>query len=249
MKKSKGSLVVRIISNPDIQKGFVLFALALILAFSAVITTVEDDTDKDSIEPDDQGLVKDIRYPHLRNVENSTLELRGEEETNLSLRILNTNFQPISLPGTWADETGERINLTIAEDENRSLDLTELDDIPRHFDFNVTEGNLTYVYYVSYATSPYGILSLPAILLTIIGMVYAFKGKGALLGEIKERQIEEEERKIKARRQKKYEKGKDREHFEDVIYEGEKKEGKPSDHVNFMGIPEGSEEDEEDQEA
>jgi len=244
-KQDERGILLRIISNPDIQKGFVFFALALILAFSAVITTVEEDVDSDTFSPEDHGLVTNINYPRMREIDEATLEIRSDEEleSEATIRILDSDYEPIFLPEEWT--TSDRESMDLSEVENISLDLTLLDEDPRHFSFNVTEGSLTYTYTVSYPRKPYGLLSLPAALFTLIGMVYAFKGKGAILGEIKRRQMEKETEKM--REKKEEEKDEDKEISEDVIYEGtgSSKKGQEAEHINFMGVPDDSEEEKE----
>ncbi len=251
-KEDEKGILIRILSNPDIQKGFAFFGLALILAFSAVVTTVEEDVDRDTIGPDDNGLVINIHYPRLREIDNASLEMKGDDddESKATIKILNSTYDPISLPQEWT--TGDSQSMNLTEVENKSLDLRLLEDTPRHFSFNVTEGNLTYTYTVSYPSKPYAILSLPAALLTLIGMVYAFKGKGVILGEIKRRQAEKEARKKKEERGKEKEEEDVEEESEtskDVIYEGTgaEKGGGEADHLDFMGVTDDSK-DEEDEE-
>ncbi|MFP3871652.1 MAG: hypothetical protein ACOCTR_02395 [Candidatus Natronoplasma sp.] len=244
-EKGERGLIVRILSNPDIQKGLVFFAVALILAFSAVITTVEEDVDKGTIGSDEIGLVTNINYPRFMELDNATLRLEGDEEvrTEATIRILNSNYENITLPEGWT--SGRRTIMDLSEVENKTLDMTSLKERPRHISFNVTQGNLTYTYTVSYPTKPYSILSLPAAALTLIGMVYAFKGKGVILGEIKRKQMEKEQKE----REKKDLKSRD-----EVVYEGDgsekgsmdKDKSGEADHIDFMGVPDGSEEDEED---
>ncbi len=243
----EGSLLIRIFSDKDIQKAIAFFSIALILAFAAVTTTTETDQTPGEISADDGDAdftIKNepIYYPRLIALKNSTLELRAEETyTNLSLEIRDSDFESL-----W-DNSYE-----LAEDQEVSLYLPDLRGIdqensPNFLSFNVTEGNLTYTYTVSYSHSPYGLLSLPAAFFTLIGVVFGFKGKAVILGEIKRRQMEEEEKKKKG---KEKESSKGDEYAREVIYDGEEesdqqREKGDASHINFMGVPEEDKDDEE----
>lgn len=233
-----GGILIRVFSNSDIQKGFGLFAIALILAFASVMTTTETDVKgPEEIVPEDHGF-KRINYPTY-TVRNATLELDFDPDdeptgaVKAEIKILNGSYDSI-----WRTNWYENDSLT--------LDMMEVDGNPVFLSFNVTNGNLTYTYTVTYSASPYGILSLPAALLTMIGMIYAFKGKGVILGEIKRKRMEREAKK------KKEERGSDTSEEEEqmskkVIYGGGKEGSKESDadHIDFMGISKESDEDEE----
>jgi len=246
-RDDEGSLLIRILSDSNIQKAIAFFSIALILAFISVTTVTETNQIRDEIGVEDPGFYK-IDYPTLLELRNSTLEMKAEEEnTNFSLEILASDLQIL-----WSN------NYTLAENEEKSEYIPDLEGIepessPTYLNFNVTEGNLTYMYTVSYSRSRYGLLSLPAAFFTLIGMVFGFKGKAVILGEIKRKQMIEEEKKKKEERKK----GKEKEDSEgdeyggEVIYEGEKteegyqqREKDNSSHINFMGIPEEDNDDE-----
>jgi len=215
--KERG-LLIRILSSKDIQKGIAFFSIALILAFAAVIPVTEEEFTENTIE---EEAIEEIDYPGYR-VLNATLNIL-EGSSNLSIQ----DFEGNAL-----------LNESIAEGD--SIELTEIESErnPNRLVFTDIEGNLTYSYHLEYSRRPYGLLSLPAGLFTLVGMVFAFRGKGVILGEIKMKQMEEEERE----KEEKREKG---EIEEEVIFEGEDGEEKKgeADHINFMGVPD--EEDEE----
>lgn len=189
-----------------------------------------------------------INYPGY-NIINGTLELDfepREEGTELRVEIQNRDFEALEV-------------ITLTRFDNHSfIDLTEIDwrDSPRFLNITLDGGSMDYTYSIDYSRRPLRLLSLPALFFTFIGMVYAFKGKGVILGEIKRKQMEEEEReKMQERKEEISEEDvssgpDDRE----VIYEGDGTSSKESkgdaDHISFMGLPEDEddESDEEDQE-
>ncbi len=234
--KDRG-LLIRILSSKDIQKGIAFFTIALILAFAAVLpVTGEDAVSEQEIEGDEH--FEEIPYPGYR-VYNATLELSTTRRVDLRIKDSLEEDAEVLM-----DE------IRVQEGEDKIIDLTEIDSerVPRVLHFYYISGSLNYTYTVEYARRPYGLLSLPAGLFTLIGMVFAFKGKGIILGEIKRKQMEDEARKREEEREeeKKREKSTRGEEIEgEVIFEGEgtDEERGEADHVNFMGI-----QDEEDEE-
>ncbi|MBS3816024.1 MAG: hypothetical protein KGY76_00485 [Candidatus Thermoplasmatota archaeon] len=233
-------ILIRIISNKDIQKGFGLFAIALILAFTSVTTTIETDVKDEEVGPEEESFER-IHYPRY-TVRNATLELDFEPDgdstthSEAEIKVLNASYDDI-----W--ET------TWNQNFSRTIDMTDLDGTPYYLSFNVTNGTLTYSYSVTYPNKPYSILSLPAIVFTLVGMVYAFKGRGVILGEIKMKRMEEERKKqMEKRKEEKEETSEEEDEDEEsrkVIYEGDKDETGSkkggADHINFMGLPDESE--------
>jgi len=249
----EGSLLIRILSDSDIQKAIAFFSIALILAFAAVTTTIETDQLRDEISADDGDRdftteFESIYYPIFLDLRNSTLDFIAKEtNTNFSLEILDSDFEHL-----WSR------SYTLEEGEKESEYLPDLDGIdqenpPNYLNFNVTEGNLSYTYTVSYSRSPYGLLSLPAALFTLLGMVFGFRGKGVILGEIKRKQMRKKEKERREEREKKNEKedNEDGGYSREVIYEGEKREKSDqqrkkgdASHIDFMGLPEEDKDDE-----
>ncbi len=225
--KDRG-LILRILSNKDIQKGIAFFSLALILAFAAVIPVAEEEFNQNTIE--EEG-VEEINFPGYR-VHNATVNIL-EGSSNLIVQDFDGN---------------ELFNESVSA--GNSIDLTDLDGNrdPNLLVFrDIGENNLTYSYILEYSRRPYGLLSLPAAFLTLIGMVFAFKGKGIILGEIKSKQMEEKRKKEEREKEEKITEEKDL--GEEVIFEKEDshEEKGEADHINFMGVP--KEDDEENKEG
>jgi len=242
--KERG-ILIRILSNKDIQKGIVFFVAALILAFVAVTPATSTNVEEDTIKEDEDAPNVQINYP-IYDVINATLELEivSEEEGRAYIEIQNETNEVLEEKTLTRSGAQEIIDLeVVAEDSG---------EIPAWLSFNVSEGQLRYAIIFTYTGSPYGILSLPAALFTLIGMVYAFKGKGVILGEIKRKQMEEEARMQQEERKKEFgsEQSTGEEGIEgDVIY-GENGADEPTekkgeaDHINFMGIPDEEDNDE-----
>ncbi len=228
-EKERG-LLKRILSNKDIQKGIAFFSIALILAFSAVIPVTEEEFNENTIEDD---AMEQINFPGYR-VHDAILNIT-QGTTNLAIQDFQGNVL---------------LNETVSEGD--SIDLTDIDSPrdPNLLVFTNVQGNLTYTYDLQYSRRPYGLLSLPAAFFTLIGMVFAFKGKGLILGEIKQRKMEEEARKKQEERDDVEEKDKSTGEDEisgEVIFEGESTRTKKgeADHINFMGLPDEDDEDSE----
>lgn len=233
-------LLIRIFSSKDIQKGMAFFSIALILAFAAVIPV----TDVDVVSE------KDISGPHhLKEIPYS-----GYNVINATLEMSTTGRANLSIQDSLGEDAQVLLKESVSKGENETIYLTEKEfsKNPRWLNFTSVEGNLTYTYTFKYSHNPYGLLSLPAGFFTLVGMVFAFRGKGVILGEIKRKQMEEERRKKLEEREEKADEEISIEEEEiegEVIYEGEDsdKEKSETDHINFMGIPD--EEDEEESEG
>jgi len=235
------SLLIRILSNGDIQKGMVFFVAALILAFVAVTPATSTNVTEGTREEDGFQENERINYP-VYDIINATLELEiisdsGSANVQIQNETREYVLDEFSLSGGGDQEIIDLVSLA-----------DETEQTPAWLNFTVDEGTLQYSVIFTYTGSPYGILSLPAALFTLIGMVYAFKGKGVILGEIQMKQMEEEARKQQEERAGDIveEEGYSEEETDnEVIYEGdETTEHKgEADHINFMGIPD--EDDEE----
>jgi len=226
--KERG-LLTKILSNKDIQKGIAFFSVALILAFAAVIPVTEEEFTENTIQED--GDVEQINFPGYR-VLNATLNIL-QGSTNLVIQDFEGN---------------ELLNESVSAGD--SLELTEIDSRrdPNLLVFTNIRGNLTYTYDLVYSRRPYGLLSLPAGLFTLIGMIFAFKGRGFIQGEIERKRMEEEEKKKQDEREELEEKEKitmEEEIEGEVIFEGSEAKTGEADHINFMGVPDEEDEDSE----
>jgi len=233
------SLLIRILSNGDIQKGIVFFVAALILAFVAVTPATSTNVTEGTREEDGFQENEQITYP-VYDIINATLELEIISDSgSANVQIENETHVALneySLIGGGDQEIIDLVNLA-----------DETEQTPAWLNFTVEEGILQFSLIFTYTGSPYGILSLPAALFTLIGMVYAFKGKGVILGEIQMKKMEEEARKQQkegARDIVEEEGYSEEETDNEVIYEGDdttEHKGE-ADHINFMGIPDEEEE-------
>ncbi len=232
------SLLIRILSNGDIQKGMVFFVAALILAFVAVTPATSTNVTEGTREEDGFQENERINYP-VYDIINATLELEIISDSgSANVQIENETHVALneySLIGGGDQEIIDLVNLA-----------DETEQTPAWLNFTVEEGILQFSLIFTYTGSPYGILSLPAALFTLIGMVYAFKGKGVILGEIQMKKMEEEARKQQKEgaRDIVEEESRSEEGTDKVIYDGDdttEHKGE-ADHINFMGIPDEEEE-------
>ncbi len=242
-KKEDRGLLIRILSDRNIQLGFAFLTIALILAFVGAISELRTSTVSGDVGVEDKW--DKIYYPY--NAINSTLKLKYDSNgTNEEALIWFEDGYPYrndsKVIGIRDPESGfVKENITLKDDESTKLDLENLERTPTTINFNFTEGSLEYNYTVNYANKPYGLLSLPAMFFLLLGMVFAFRGKGVILAEIKRKKMEEEQDEKGKRKEKKLAEEKTEE--ENVVYEGESGGGE-ADHIDFMGM---SQEDEEEE--
>lgn len=239
-KKDKGerSLILRILSNRDIQIGAVLLLIAVILAFAAVVPVAGEMNAEGVLSSDDPGFVE-IDFPALRHLRNATLEVIADDDVGSAIVRVNHSadleLDSFQLSG-GQDFTKDLTNL-VPEDQEFG------EENPRFLVFEFDEGNISYDYTATYESQRYRYLSIPAGILTLIGMVFAWKGHGALKGEIIRKRMEEEAKKKKEDRQEKEDEiskktgSEEKELDEDVIYEGDQEKRSDGSHINFMGIP------------
>ncbi|MFW6065125.1 MAG: hypothetical protein ACOC8Y_06085 [Candidatus Natronoplasma sp.] len=238
--KERG-ILIRILSNKDIQKGIVFFVAALILAFVAVTPATSTNVEEETISEEEYTPNVPINYP-IYDVINATLELEIISDSgDAEIEIQNETHAVLESEILEGGGDLEIIDLeALAEEEG---------EVPSWLNFTNINGELRYAIIFTYIGSPYGLLSLPAALFTLIGIVFAFKGKGVILGEIRRKQMEEEARKQEEERKEdsESEKSADETKIEgEIIYEGDEtpKKKDEADHINFMGIPSEDDDDE-----
>ncbi len=241
--RSERNLLLRILSNRDIQIGAVLLLIAVILAFAAVVPVMGEINAENEVGSDDPGVLE-IDFPALRHLRNATLEVIADDDVGTANVRINHSadleLDSFQLSG------GQNLtrNLTDLVPEDREFG----EENPRFVVFEFDEGNISYNYTATYEHQRFRILSIPAVVLTLIGMVFAWKGHGALKGEIMMKRMEEEARKKeeaeKASQIEKADSKKDeKEPEEDVIYEGDQQKKSDGSHIDFMGIPKDDEEE------
>lgn len=227
-------------SNKDIRRGFLCLGIAVILAFTAVIPQVNTDINKGKVTPDSgDHYIEFWTSPYM--VRNSTLKL--EYKSNSTPEVVNISIEN--------EDFNVVRNISIDTTESVKIDLTKFDSETVYLDINISEGSLYYTQRVRYTTHPYRVLSLPAAFLTILGMVYAFKGKGAILAAIQEKKEQKEKSKKEEERESKAEKEGEKEETQPEESEEEETKGDQEggtsredqekradgDHIQFMGTP------------
>lgn len=175
----------KIVKRKVLLAGLGLILIALLLAFASInIVTRTYESEEKSLEGDGDSEVLESRFQSI----NSSLEM---------------DFIPAN-PGEDNEDREIEVDIIIIyEDKNVSYELEsgepktiELEDdanfIVSYFDSS--KGNITFSQTIVYETQPYGLLSIPAFVLTIISLVLVYKGKYQMKIE---RKIEEQEKKLK----------------------------------------------------
>jgi len=230
-KGESGSILLRILSDRNIQIGFTLLAVALILAFVGALPERVSSTEDGEVTQEGESF-RAITQPYLPI--NSSMTFNYSEGESARIWFEDDEGDKIPL-----DERNEQYEIELGDGENHTQDLTELVTRPRTVHFNLTSGVLEYSHTITTETKPYGLLSFPALLFLLIGMVYAFKGKGVIAAEIKRKKMIEEEKEMKKKREEEKEEASD----EKTIYPGEEKQ-EEGQHVDFMGMSDSSEDEE-----
>ncbi len=238
------SVLKEMFHNKDIRRGFLCFTVALILAFAAVTPRLDTDSEKGEVTPegDEQNFPLLISY----RTRDSTLRLNYTSPNSSDRAIIHIRNNE--------DETLKNVSLS-SNSVPIEIDLTAFDSDPAYISVNISSGILRYSQTIAYTRHPYSLVSLPAAFLTLLGMVYAFKGKGALLAVIKENKEAKEakkemEKKKKEKEDKEGEKDSDSEQqvsssgenekgVDEVPSEDRSEEESEAGHIDFMGVPGG----------
>ncbi len=248
-----GSLVKRTLSNRDIQLGIIFLILALTLAFTATLSESRKTTPgKATVEKSDW---REVGRSHTE-IDSKIIFNYTSENSSGSATIWFEDGYPYENNSNRIDiERKNEIkdSIILRPGDNITIDLVNLEGPPKTVNFKITSGELRYEHKIEYHAKPYGLLSFPALLFLLLGMVFAFRGKGVLATEIKRKRIEEKKKSKKDSKKdskvSEYKEETEETEEENVIYPGPGKEKRQEgDHVDFMGISETSKEEEEDNE-
>lgn len=251
-EEKSGSVLIRMFSNRNIQLGFTLLAIALILAFVAALPRQVSSTDNETFS---EGGHIPLSQPYLPVNSSVTLTYNVEDGNSGSAEIwFERDGEEISIPDV------EEYEIHLQDGESHTQDLIELEETPDevHFEIPDQNGQIEFSHTIVQETRPYGLLAFPALLFLFIGMVYAYKGRSVIAAELKERKMREEaKKKAKEKTQKESievddEGTENAEEDHKEIYpgpddepsdEGETEQKGGADHINFMGVQDTSEED------
>jgi len=149
--------------------GLVILFVAIILAFSAIhVVEAEFESEDRVLEGKGQEDYKilESRYQAL----NSSIEMEFHPENQDD----TTGGQYVIVTVIYADD--EQENISVGYDEVKTIELDDNANIILS-DFDSEEGNLTFKQTIVYERQPYSLLSIPAFLLTIVGLVVVYNGK------------------------------------------------------------------------
>lgn len=200
MNKTRSLNLKGLMKNYHLKLGLLLLGIALLLAFA-------------SINRQEETYRGDTMVLEGRDVENHTLGLQRleskREAVESEITLNYTNDGPESKDDvnvTFSDYEFER-NRTINIDKNNTKTIELKDDSYWiKSNFNATEGDVKYNQRLVYTTNPYGLLAIPAFVLTIVGMVLTYKGKYDVKAEM---ELEEKSKKQKDTTEDEGEEGRD----------------------------------------
>ena len=145
--------------NRKTKIGVVCFIVALVLGFAAVYVETGVLTEEGNMKSD---IAIRLRITGLSSQRDLLLDYDvstpGEKKT--SIRVLDKNREVIN---TIELDPGENTALSLSK-EAAYLKRAEV------------YGNVSYVYTMNYSRHPFGLLAIPALLLTIFGVVTVYKG-------------------------------------------------------------------------
>jgi len=144
--------------------GLLLMVTAIILAFASIQRQTE------VFEGEEKKLTAggaDMLETRFQQA-NSSIEMEfhpddNDEDVNQNQTVViqNNDFEVLK-------------NITLPFNGTKEI---ELDNQAKWIRLNTQQGNLTYQQRITYRTQPYGLLSIPAFILTITGLVVTYQGK------------------------------------------------------------------------
>ncbi|MFO7791864.1 MAG: hypothetical protein R6W73_02640 [Candidatus Saliniplasma sp.] len=170
----------KIVKRRMLLTGLSLLIIALLLAFASInVEPRSFESEEKVLEGDGDLEFIESRYQSI----NSSIEM---------------NFHPVNEEDTGGVMVviryeNENETIEVDHDENKTI---EIDDGANYIvsDFDSKRGNLTFTQTINYKAQPYGLLSIPAFILTIISLIFVYQGKYQMKLE---RKIEEEQKKLK----------------------------------------------------
>ncbi len=162
--------------------GLGILFIAIILAFSAIHVVEATYEGEDKVLEGQDSKVLESRYQAL----NSSIEMEFQPENNDD----TTGHEYVIVTIIYPNE--EQENISVRYDESRTVEIGTNANIIVS-DFDREEGNLTFNQKIVYERQPYSLLSIPAFLLTIVGLVVVYNGKYKMRVE---RKMKEQEKKL-----------------------------------------------------
>lgn len=215
-KEEYRSLTTRdILGSSSSKKGLALLALAVLCAFVSIHQEVDTSHDRGVLNGDGDESPETIKLEQKRSILNSTLQLKFNSSSGSSTTITISDFKA----------TYNR-SLEVEEGVEKEFDLR-----PEHYwlKYNLTRNEtLSYHQKTVYSHSPYRILTIPAFILTVAGIVIFYKGKYSIK---KEKQLERAGKEEREKMEKK-----DEEKGGSAASKGGEKEKSKEPRKQFMGV-------------
>jgi len=173
----------KFLANNKVKIGVLVLLLAVLLAFAAIHSearTYESSNrtleGKDPADPPSSWESLELK----NNVVNSTLFLEYDP-------VGNNGSEEVEIKVTdFTVEDNRTISLDKNESKTVSLDGDAYWIVP---EYNESEGNVTYRHEIVYSIQPYSLLTIPAFVLTILGIIITYSGQA----EFKEKQARKRE--------------------------------------------------------
>ena len=177
--------------NKKILMGAVSLILALTLAFTSVYKKTANYSRKGIIKPTE---IVGIERRKSNNEGELAIKLdRGTASESIEVELLDDDLRPI-----------RSVSFTESEDKT-----AEIDKEVSYFRLVSSERNFEYEYRIKFSYQPFRLLSIPAGLFTIFGVIAVYKGFDQFISDFAKKKIEQSEN-------------------EEIDEEGQ--------HVNFMGM-------------
>ncbi|MGM0406307.1 MAG: hypothetical protein ACQEQM_09240 [Thermoplasmatota archaeon] len=173
----------KIIKRKVLLTGLGLILIALLLAFLSINVTFETfESQEKSLNGDGDSEALQSRFQSI----NSSLEMefnpanQGDDNSRGEVTVIIIHGEKNETYDLGYDETK---TVKLEDDANFIVS-----------NFDSSKGNLTFSQTIVYETQPYGLLSIPAFVLTIISLVLVYSGMYQMKLENK---LEEQEEKLK----------------------------------------------------
>lgn len=149
--------------------GVLLVLIAVLLSIISITNDVGTTTNEGVLEPDDSFYYIEWK----ESVINSTLDVKfviDENSTDTKTATLNVTDRDFNNLQT----------INISDSEKKEI---EIDTQARYIFPEFSEGEVQYTHEIVYYYQPYRLLSIPALILTIIGLVFSYKGRQEMFEE------------------------------------------------------------------
>lgn len=178
-----GNIKRKVKNRSQLIIGLLIMVVAVTLAFASIHRVNDRFVGEErTLEGGVESHFLETRYWII----NSTLDMEFQPEND-------ENIENGNITVTLLDTNSEKVqNITLNDQLTKTV---EIDDDAHMIisNFERSQGNLTYTQTIVFERQPYGLLSVPAFILTIVGLVVTYSGKHQMRVEQK---LKEEKKKL-----------------------------------------------------